>query len=257
MARPEVKHQSPAVFPDRPASETIPRSPTAPRKSPCPVPAHGMVHRHLCLRNLELAGNYRADRVLGAKAPGFGSVCHRRGRPESNRTDKLNDRLDTIVREFAPRHVGTDPGHPPWARYIFAEEVRKRSPRCLFRRREVSRPDRFAFARTWPRRKASTKCRMERDQGERAGLDMRCTIEWPTSGVISRFRTCPPDQNIAMVEHIVPEPLTRVVKADGLHVHARLRPQVSSDLVAQEVGICLLLGRLSLIPDHDFDRSTG
>src|SRR6202034_3201742 len=65
----------------------------------------------------------------------------------------------------------------------------------------------------------------------------------------------PPDQDLTVIERTTREPLARIVDADGSHRDSRLGPEVFGDLIAQEIGVGLLLGGLLLVPDDNPDRA--
>jgi hypothetical protein len=96
--------------------------------------------------------------------------------------------------------------------------------------------------------------RVERDQGETPVLDPPDDRLAGLGLDLGLPHVPPPDQHIAMVEHIVPEPLAGIVEADRADREAWLLAEVGGDLVPEEVRVRHLLRRLLLVPN---DHSEG
>ena len=83
---------------------------------------------------------------------------------------------------------------------------------------------------------------------------IRPTIALPTSGAISACRTCPHQIRTRQWPSTSgPRPMVGIIQADRPDRDPRLFLEVAGDLIAEEVGVRLLLRGLSLVPDDDLD----
>ena len=94
---------------------------------------------------------------------------------------------------------------------------------------------------------------MKRDQRKPAVLDPLDDRLTDLRRDLGIAHVPPPDQDLTVVEHTAREPLAGIVDADRSHRDARLGREMVGDLIAQEVGVGLLLGGLLLVPDDDPD----
>src|SRR4030095_7374728 len=99
--------------------------------------------------------------------------------------------------------------------------------------------------------------RMQRDQRKVTRLDPSDDI---LAGGRSYFLVAhvpPPNQHVALVESLLREALFRIVQPGGPGYQPGLLLEIAGNLIAEEIGVSLLLGWLLLVPNKNTGRFLG